>query len=261
MEYIAEPLRPLALPIEDLQPDAANVRLHNERNIETIKASLKQFGQRLPLVVQEDGMIVRAGNGRLQAAKELGWTHIAAVVVDESSVEATAFAIADNRTAELAEWDAENLAALIADIPEDLIGAVGFNEDELSELLKEAEEEDAVGDQYTRKVEIPIYEPEGEKPDVKELTDLKTFKELKDQIDAADLPDEVADFLRMAAARHIVFDYQTIANYYAHAEPEVQALMERSALVIVDVDQAIEHGFLKLNERFEEAFRKDYPDA
>jgi hypothetical protein len=53
-------------------------------------------------VVQRQGMIVRAGNGRVLAARELGWTHLACVVVDESEVEATAFAIADNRSAELA---------------------------------------------------------------------------------------------------------------------------------------------------------------
>src|SRR6185369_10855580 len=100
-DHIAPPLRSLALPIASLNLDPANARTHDEANLAAIKGSLSRFGQRLPLVVQQQGMIVRAGNGRLMAAKELGWTHVAAVVVDESEVEATAYAIADNRSGEL----------------------------------------------------------------------------------------------------------------------------------------------------------------
>ena len=135
MEYIAAPLRALAVPIAGLNLDAANARTHDERNIQAIAASLSRWGQRLPIVVQREGMIVRAGNGRVIAAKSLGWTHLAAVVVDESSVEATAFAIADNRTAELAGWDDETLAALLQSLPEDMRDVAGFDADDLDELL------------------------------------------------------------------------------------------------------------------------------
>jgi DNA modification methylase len=134
-EYIAQPLRSLALPIESLVPDPANARTHDEKNLASIKASLSRFGQRLPIVVQKQGMIVRAGNGRLLAARELGWTHMAAVVVDESEVEATAFAIADNRSAELAEWDDEALAKLLQALPDDAFAATGFSDGDLNDLL------------------------------------------------------------------------------------------------------------------------------
>ncbi len=63
--------------------------------------------------MQLQGMVVRAGNATLDAAKQLGWTHLAAVVVDEGDVTATAYAIADNRTAELARWDESALAELL----------------------------------------------------------------------------------------------------------------------------------------------------
>lgn len=137
MIYIAEPLRSLAVPIASLTPDAANARRHNEKNIEAIVHSLSRFGQRLPIVVQKQGMIVRAGNGRIEAAKRLGWTHIAAVIVDESAVEATAFALADNRTAELAEWDNETLASLLQSLPEEVLPSTGFGSDDLTDLLDE----------------------------------------------------------------------------------------------------------------------------
>jgi ParB-like chromosome segregation protein Spo0J len=137
LAYIAEPLRPLAVPIESLSLDPANVRKHDERNLGAIAASLSRWGQRFPIVVQRQGMVVRAGNGRLVAAKSLGWKHIAAVVVDESSVEATAFAIADNRTAELAEWDNEGLAALLQSMDKDMQEVAGFNAGDLDALLAE----------------------------------------------------------------------------------------------------------------------------
>jgi len=135
MGYIAEPLRPLALPIDQLHPDPSNARTHDERNLAAIVASLSRFGQRLPIVVQKQGMIVRAGNGRLAAAKSLGWSHMACVVVDEASVDATAYAIADNRTAELAGWDDETLAALLQSLPDDARLAAGYDDGELSELM------------------------------------------------------------------------------------------------------------------------------
>lgn len=135
LDYIAEPLRPLAVPICELNADPANARRHPDRNMAAIEASLRRWGQRFPIVVQRQGMVVRAGNGRLEAARRLGWTHLAAVVVDEDSVEATAFALADNRSAELAEWDDGALAALLQSLPTDV--PTGFSEGDLEALLAE----------------------------------------------------------------------------------------------------------------------------
>ncbi|MCH8270223.1 MAG: site-specific DNA-methyltransferase [Planctomycetes bacterium] len=132
---MAEPLRGLAVPVADLHLDPANARRHGDRNVEAIAASLSRWGQRAPLVVQRDGMVVRAGNGRLEAAKRLGWTHVAALIVDEENVDATAFAIADNRTAELAEWDDEALAALLESMDGDVLAATGFAQGELDALI------------------------------------------------------------------------------------------------------------------------------
>ena len=137
ISYIAEPLRALAVPVGSLAFDAANARKHGDRNMEAIKSSLTRWGQRIPIVVQRTGMIVRAGNGRLAAAKALGWSHIAAVVVDDSSIDAVAFAIADNRTAELAEWDDETLATLLNTLPKEILGDTGFGQEDLDTLLSD----------------------------------------------------------------------------------------------------------------------------
>ena len=99
------------LRISDLVSDPNNARKHDEKNLEAIKGSLTQFGQRKPIVIQ--GSTVIAGNGTMEAAKQLGWETIEVVRVpdDWSADQAKAFALADNRTAELAAWDEQVLAA------------------------------------------------------------------------------------------------------------------------------------------------------
>jgi len=106
------------VPIEAISFDQANVRKHGDKNIAAIKASLKRFGQQKPIIV-DGNLIVRAGNGTLQAATELGWREINVVESDLGAAELTAFAIADNRTAELADWDMGALAKQLAALDEE----------------------------------------------------------------------------------------------------------------------------------------------
>jgi ParB-like chromosome segregation protein Spo0J len=113
LSHIVDALRPLAVPISGLISDPANARKHPEKNLDAIKASLRVYGQLKPIVVNQKTKVVEAGNGTLEAAKALGWTHLAAVPVEDDPATAAGFAIADNRTAELAEWDNDALAGLL----------------------------------------------------------------------------------------------------------------------------------------------------
>ena len=130
---IHEKLKALEMDIEKLAFDPGNVRKHNDKNIKAIEKSLKKFGQRIPIVVQKKGLVVRAGNGRLEAAKNLGWDKIAALVIDESNTDAEAFAVADNRTSELASWDFDALEKFFESVTSESI--VGFDEAEIERLL------------------------------------------------------------------------------------------------------------------------------
>ncbi len=121
------------VPIESLTCDRSNARRHPERNLTQIKASLQRFGQQKPIVVDATNT-VRAGNGTLEAARALGWKTIAIVRSELQKTELTAYAIADNRSAELAEWDAEVLAATLAD---EEIGDVGFLDEEIAKITGE----------------------------------------------------------------------------------------------------------------------------
>ena len=103
-------------PISKLTLDPNNARKHSEKNLRAIAASLEKFGQRKPIVVHRG--VVIAGNGTVEAAKSLGWTDISiAAVPDEWDTDtAKAYALADNRSAELAEWDESELAKQILDL-------------------------------------------------------------------------------------------------------------------------------------------------
>jgi site-specific DNA-methyltransferase (adenine-specific) len=98
------------LQIKDLTPDPNNARQHDDKNLKAIQGSLKEFGQRKPIVITQSGVIV-AGNGTVEAAKRLGWLEIQAVTVpgDWTPEQTKAFALADNRTAELASWNETTL--------------------------------------------------------------------------------------------------------------------------------------------------------
>lgn len=115
--------------ISKLINDPNNARKHDAKNIMAIKGSLAKFGQQKPIVVNARDIVI-AGNGTLQAASEMGWTEIDIVRSELDGFDATAYAIADNRTAELAAWDDDVLNATLEalksvdfDLP-----AIGFDD-------------------------------------------------------------------------------------------------------------------------------------
>lgn len=128
------------VPVSTLVNDPTNARVHNDKNLDAIVASLDKFGQRKPIVVHND--VVIAGNGTLQAARKLGWETITITEVPSEWDDATAkaYALADNRSAELAEWDKDILAHTLLELQEaewDLSN-IGFDE---SKLLDDVDEE------------------------------------------------------------------------------------------------------------------------
>lgn len=140
-QRIAPGLEKLKVPIDSLVPDPDNARVHPENNLESIRESLRQYGQVKPIVVRKSNRVVVAGNGTLEAAKSLGWREIAAVVVDMNDVEAAGYGLADNRTAELAKWDFEVVARLDKLLRGVGQNPVGWSDDELAVLRAEVWEE------------------------------------------------------------------------------------------------------------------------
>ncbi len=121
--------------LTELHPDPSNARLHDERNLDAIGASLATFGQVEPLVVQKSTGRIIGSNGRYEVLKRQGKTEAAIVEVDLDDTQAVALGIALNRTAELAEWDDETLASLLQSLPQEAKDATGFDSGDLDELL------------------------------------------------------------------------------------------------------------------------------
>lgn len=116
LTHMAKSLYPLAEPIDAVKQDPANARSHDDANLKAITVSLERFGQRRPIVVNRRNKQIEAGNATHEAAKRLGWTHIAVVWVTDDKKAQLGFSIADNRTAELAGWSEDELAAALLEI-------------------------------------------------------------------------------------------------------------------------------------------------
>ncbi len=113
---------------------------------------------------------------------------------------------------------------------------------------------------YTSKIKAPVYEPKNTKPHILELCDTSKYERLKHEIYSAKISDEEKKFLYMAATRHLVFNYSKIADYYANAPKEIQKLIEKSALVIIDFESAIQYGYVKLNEEIIQHYLNEYDE-
>lgn len=111
---------------------------------------------------------------------------------------------------------------------------------------------------YSSKIEAPIYEPKNAKPHILELCDKSKTHRIIKEIESSNVSNDEKFFLIDAARRHNVFHYENIADYYAHSSKEMQTLMERSGLVIIDFDKAIEYGYVKLCDDIKKQYLEEY---
>ena len=127
-------------------------------------------------------------------------------------------------------------------------------------LFKKSEVGDMDEKKYSNKIEAPVYEPKNKKPHILELCNKEKTHRLLRKIDSSNLPVEEKTFLIDAARRHNAFNYEKIADYYAHSSREMQGLMEDSALVIIDFEKAIQLGYVKLCEEIKTQYLQEYDD-
>lgn len=250
------------LPLTEIHPYERNAKTHPEEQIaRLVKMLAKGFDQ--PIVVDKNRVIIK-GHGRLLAAKRLGLAGAPVIVrSDLSAKEVKAHRLGDNQNA-LSPWDM-TLAKLDLDelrFDDFDMDVTGFSEWTLPTVVSEHERstnptDDLETDLYTKKILAPVYIPKLDvAPEVTSLTDFSKTNELLEgiRVMSSELSEGLRDFLRAAAARHTVFDYQLIAEYYAHAPKSVQELMEQSALVIIDFNKAIENGFVSISQEIADAY-------
>ena len=239
-------------PVSGIKANPSNPRVLRDEKFLKLKKSIEDFPdmlnyRALVCVTDTDGKyMVLGGNMRLRALQDLGIKDAPVMFADHWTEEQRReFIIKDN--VGFGEWDWDQLA----------------NEWDEGQLAEWGLDVPSMGedDAYTKKIASPIYEPKGEKPGESELYNTQKCDELMEHINEAEgLTDAERQFLTMAAKRHVVFDYEKIAEYYAHSSEKVQDFMELSALVIIDFSQAIDGGYVQLSKELVEQYGEEYGD-
>ena len=248
--------------VTDLIPFAKNSRTHSDSQVAQIAGSIREFGFTNPLLIDEQNGVI-AGHGRLLAARKLNLEEVPCIRLEGlSDAQKRAYVIADNKIALNAGWDEKLLALELKELGD--LGfdtdTVGFTSEEIAELSLD-DIASVTEEPYTRKIEAPKYEPSNEKPNLADLCNREKVQKFVNDIKASGLTEDEKNFLLIAAERHTVFDFRKIADYYAHANAEMQNLMEMSALVIIDFDKAIENGYVSLTKNIMEQYAKDYENV
>jgi len=224
--------------IDDLIAAEYNPRQLTEEQYKNLSDSIKRFGVVDPIIINKNKNrknIVIGGHQRINVCRKLKLKEIPCLEIDLTYDEERELNIRLNKNT--GEWDFDMLGNMfdISDLKD-----WGFSEKELKIFNDE--------EVYTGKIKAPIYEVKNKKPLISEIFDEKKTNNLIEKIEKSSLGDEDKDFLKKASMRHLVFNYSKIADYYAHSDKEMQGLMEKSALVIVDYKKAIENGFVQLSE-------------
>lgn len=236
--------------VDEIIPYEKNPR-HNDNAVDYVANSIKEFGFKVPIIIDKNNVIV-TGHTRLKAALKLGLKEVPCIMADDLTEEQVkAFRLADNKVSEFAEWDDELLKLELEDLNIDM-DDFGFDLDFATEETYEDAE-----NPYTAKINIPQYEIKGEEPDIDELVEKNKTDELIEEIENSNVTDEQKKFLIDAAQRHLGFNYSKIAEYYAHQDKEMQELMEKSALVIIDFDDAIKNGYVEFKANLEDIILDD----
>jgi hypothetical protein len=237
-------------------PNPKNPNSHPKDQIQRLSKIIEYQGQRHPIIISKRSGFLVVGHGRLEAIKELGWEKIAVSYQDfENEAQEYSFVVSDNAIASWSELDLGKVNHEMLDLGPDFdlefLGIENFKLD-----LNEFDSNNGAGfsDQeelsnYSTKVKSPVYSPKKDTPPpVAELFTIEKYESLVKEIKDKRLPKEIELFLINAASRHIVFNYENIAEFYCHQHSDIQELMEKSALVIIDFNKAVEGGFVKITE-------------
>ena len=238
--------------ITDIHPYENNPR-NNEVAVDKVAKSIEQFGFKVPIVIDKNGTIV-TGHTRYLASQKLGLKTVPCILADDLDEEQIkAFRLVDNKVSEYATWDVAMLQKELNDLEDFDLSEYDF--EDITEYVDSIDTPTPEGEggenPYTFTIQLPEYEPQGIEVSAKELVDTAHRDELLKEINNTKMPDDVREFLRLSAQRHLVFDYAKIAEFYAQADEKIQDLMERSGLVIIDYEKAIQYGYMNLIQEIE----------
>lgn len=111
---------------------------------------------------------------------------------------------------------------------------------------------------YVNKITLPTYLPKNTPPHILSLVDRAKTNRIINEINQSNVTEDEKAFLIESAKRHSIFNYQLIADYYSHASKEMQSLMEKQALVIIDFEKAYQYGYIKLAQEVANQYFENY---
>lgn len=252
--------------VNELKKHKNNARTHSQAQIYQIINSINEFGWTNPILIDEHDIII-AGHGRLEAAEILELDVVPCITLcGLTDAQKRAYLIADNQLALNAGWDIELLQSEIEALKLDDfdIDLLGFNDEDFKKIdddisnLNLSNNNQFDDNPYTKNISTLLYEPAGEKPDYVDMYKTDKFNQLLSDISNSNIDAKAKEFLTVAAYRHVQFNYEEIANFYAHSDKKIQELMEDSALVIIDFNKAIENGYLKLNDEVNQFYEEEH---
>jgi hypothetical protein len=221
--------------ITEVKVNPNNPRLIKDDKFKKLVQSVKDFPEMLnirPIVVNQD-MVILGGNMRYKACKEAGLKEIPIIKTDLTEEQQKEFLIKDNVSG--GEWDWDILAN-------------EWNTDDLQKwgldlpILKELNESDLFD------IEIPFYTPSEIIPDICELANLDKTKDLISKIELLEIDESLKEILKIRASFFTDFNFQKIADYFHKENKEVQEIFKDLGLVILAPKEALERGFIELQE-------------
>lgn len=241
-----------------LIPYERNSKIHTPEQIDRIANSIIEFGFNNPVLCDEANIIL-AGHGRVLAAEKLGIEKIPVwKIFGLTEGKKRAFRIADNKLNHDTSFDENLLREELEFLINDSFDIGKFGLDDFDDLIFDQNSEIENISTYSKKIKSPVYEIKGECPTEEECYSNEKQQQLIKEINKlSNIPEAMRNFLTLASYRHIKFNYQKIAEYYAHASKEVQQLMESSALIIIDFNKAIENGFVEMSKEIANSYLED----
>lgn len=251
--------------VNELKKANYNPRLMPKSEMKKLKNSIKEFGVVDPIIINLKNNTIIGGHQRFEALAELdsedewhllklgdvGWVFPDTDLKIENESHEKALNIALNRIS--GEWDYEKLNEVLTELEDsDYDTALtGFDDEEIEEIAEELgliDEEIDEDDKYVKDKKIIQYEPNGEEPSIEELFNKEKYEEFVEELENAEIDEEIKKFLMLGATRHISFNFSNIAEFYCHQSKEVQEFMEKQALVFIDYEDAIELGYAEFIE-------------
>lgn len=224
---------------DQLLANPENWRTHPKAQREALRGSLTEVGWVQQVIVNRTTGHLVDGHARVEEAISAGASTVPVLYVELTPEEERLVLASLDPIGAMAQADATKLEELLASLNASTPG--------LQVLLDSLGVPELPENAYTEDVNVPQYQIVGERPAVSSLCDETRAEQLREAIRTADVDEPIRAFLLLAASRHVVFDYRRIAEFYPHASPEVQRLMEDSALVIIDFGDAIRNGYVRLS--------------